>query len=503
MIRAVVFDLYDTLLRIDDAEFQRCLPRLEGTSRRAWVDFMREVLVVEPFADRGAFVDAVLARLHPGSDAAHRAEVMALLDRELASVRLLPGVLSLLSFLRRRGYRLGLISNAASPYVEPLARLGLAELFDVTLFSCDERRKKPEPGLYLAACERLGVAPHEALMVGDSLANDFEAPRRVGMSALLIGDSRHAALGAVAELGWRVLEHMEGMTDGDVPRRLLGPGDAIELGGRQGVLRSLEPLGDDEQGRYNLVAAASVDFGNGALERVFCKRFLHPESAHVEAFAHRLLGELGIATYAVGVLDLAEPVFVSAEAPGRKMGEEPITPGYAFEVGRHFAAGYLISNADLRPRNAFVSGPADAPRITMVDHEHCLLNLAIDVSEVPGRFDPRHLAALGAAELRSRVARRVLSELMVRRARRAFFETRGAPREITEAFRAGWYEVHRRAQERVGVLRDLVRSRLAVEPWLVVGTQAYRRAMLELDLDDMLERIAGDPAVAVAPALDK
>ncbi len=498
MIRAVVFDLYGTLLRIADPAFQRELAHIDRAALRRWVEVQREVLLVEPFASHGEFVAAVLEHVRPGSDDGERRRLEALLERELGSVETLPGVQSLLSFLDRRGVALGLITNSASPYRGPFERLGLAESFDAVLFSCEERARKPEPRLYAAVCARLGVEEGETLMVGDSLANDVAGPQAAGMTALLVGESRRAAaVPRTAHLGW--LRFAEG--GGLEP--LVGAGERVDLGGRQGILGALDPLGDDEQGRYNLVASSRVAWDDGTSSRVFLKRFLHPESAWVEAFTHVLLAELGICTYPVAVLERAEPIFVSAGAEGRKLGETmadvEITPALAREIGRHVCSGYLLPNADLRPRNAFLAGPPSEPRLVMVDHEHCLLNLALDSGGLDP-FDRAGLESLGKDLFDLRVARRVLTPATMRRARRQFFDTRGRP-DLAAAFRDGWLEVHRRAQARRDRLRELFATRLESGPPLVAGTQAYRRALTRFDVDDLLRRIDLDPLEASKPCV--
>ena len=69
------------------------------------------------------------------------------------------------------------------------------------------------------------------------------------------------------------------------------------------------------------------------------------------------------------------------------------------------------------------------------------------------------------------------------------------------AFREGWIAVHRRAQERAAAIHTRLAARLAQPPALVAGTLAYRRAVARFDLDDLMGRIALDPAAACAPCL--
>lgn len=513
--RAVVFDLYGTLLRIARPVFQREVSRLPPPARRAWVSFERDTLVVTPYDSHDEFVRVILERFHPDAGPERQAQALALLGQELDSVELFPGVRTLLQFLKRRGLRLGVLSNAASPYREPPARLGLSELFEAAVFSCDEGLRKPDPRLFAAICARLGVAPAEAVMVGDSLVNDARAAIAAGLRAVLVGRARAAGGGgrqpvpapvqapaprvvqAAAELAWWRLD----AEPWDEP--LLPPGEPLALAGRSGEMEALAPLADAEQGRYNLVARAAVRFAGDAARTVYVKRFLHPAAADVEELVHALLPELGIAACPIGVCRGKEPLLVAAAAPGEKLSEAGavVDAALAHEIGRHFACGFLLANADLRPRNAFLERAAGGPRLVMVDHEYCLLDRALDLDGLADPFDRHAIEALGEAELQRRVARLVLTPQTMRRARRQFFELRRGAGELAEAFRVGWVEVHRRAQRNAAAIRQRVAERLERQPALIAGTLAYRRALTRFDLDDLMRRIGLEPEAACAPCL--
>jgi putative hydrolase of the HAD superfamily len=488
-VRALVFDLYGTLLHLDARPFQRGIPRLVAADRRAWIEFLRDVLVVRPFADREAFVAAILERFPPrdGLDAAEaRRRALALLDEEIASARAEPAARSLLGFLRRRGFALALLTNSASPYREPFARSELAEAFDHVLFSCDLGAKKPAPASYRAALEALSVAPEEAIMLGDSLANDVTAPRALGLAALRLGEGGSR----FEDLAW-----IDGLERG-AGEPLAAPGRRVRLGALAGELTALRLLADGEQGRYNLVARVDVRWDEGWTEELYLKRYRHPEAAWIEEIARPLHAELGIETNRVEVQPGSEPLLLSRAVTGRKLGGEVPGPELAFEIGRHGASALLLANADLRPRNAFLTDQGGRPQLTMVDYEYTLFDRALDLSDLPGRFDPRWLARLSDEELARRGERRVVSKGAIQRTRRAFIDPRTASPQAIAAFRDGWREVHERARVAVGRIEAILRQRLAVDPPLVVGTESYRRAFLPLDVDDLKQRIALAPDAA-------
>jgi REG-2-like HAD superfamily hydrolase len=103
-----------------------------------------------------------------------------------SSYRLFDDAAPAIEAIRADGYRVGLISNFESWLDELLVELELGESFDVVAISALEGVEKPDPRLYETALERAGVAPSEAVHVGDSVKFDVEPAERLGMHPILI-----------------------------------------------------------------------------------------------------------------------------------------------------------------------------------------------------------------------------------------------------------------------------------------------------------------------------
>jgi putative hydrolase of the HAD superfamily len=92
--------------------------------------------------------------------------------------------------LRRYELKLGLVSNTARDLNEFVGHHGLD--VDAVLSSRAHGKTKPHETIFRAMLERLDVEPVGAAMVGDSLEDDVEGARAVGMRAFLIDrDGRH------------------------------------------------------------------------------------------------------------------------------------------------------------------------------------------------------------------------------------------------------------------------------------------------------------------------
>ncbi len=94
---------------------------------------------------------------------------------------LYPEAAEVLTALKGRGYRLGIIANQLPGTAQRLAGWGLLGAFEVVVASAEEGVSKPDPAIFRVALHRAGCLPHEAAMIGDRLDNDIVPAKAVGM----------------------------------------------------------------------------------------------------------------------------------------------------------------------------------------------------------------------------------------------------------------------------------------------------------------------------------
>ena len=193
MARAVLWDLDGTL--VDSAEFHwlswRDTMAAEGVS-----------LTYQQFLDTfGQKNDRILPGwLGSGADAARIRRVGDAKEaeyRRLASVhglRPLPGASSWVRRLRAQGWQQAVASSAPGENVGVMLRaLALDGMFEAIVSAEDVTRGKPDPQVFLAAAERLGV-PRDRCIVVEDAAVGVQAARSAGMRC--IGVSRAVVLDA-------------------------------------------------------------------------------------------------------------------------------------------------------------------------------------------------------------------------------------------------------------------------------------------------------------------
>ena len=101
-----------------------------------------------------------------------------------ANFELYDDVPDALAALRSAGLRIGLVSNSARDVREFARHHGLD--VDAGISSFHHGRTKPHASIFGAVLDLLGVEPPEAVMVGDTIADDIEGAVALGMRAILV-----------------------------------------------------------------------------------------------------------------------------------------------------------------------------------------------------------------------------------------------------------------------------------------------------------------------------
>ncbi|MFQ5619430.1 MAG: HAD family hydrolase [Rhodospirillales bacterium] len=222
-IRAVTFDLWDTLIRDDSDEPRRRAKGLrtkaderrqlvwEALDRRRPIAFddvrlaydvaeaafntlWKEHSITWTIAERLEVIFGGLGRTLPGDDDERLIEALGRMEVDIPPDPV-AGAREALEALSGR-YKLGVVSDTI---LTPGARLrdlleahGLKRYFAGFAFSDEVGHSKPDPAMFRSAAGQLGVEVTEMVHVGDRDHNDVRGPQALGMKAVLFTAVRDA-----------------------------------------------------------------------------------------------------------------------------------------------------------------------------------------------------------------------------------------------------------------------------------------------------------------------
>lgn len=193
MLRAVLFDLYDTLVRVDDAGLTA---KVATCAELATVDadvFRRGWFAVSMESNLGKYetIEARVGAVLRGVGRTPTADVVAAIagiERAFltAHVRPFPDAAGALGTLRADGLKLAIVSNASASAKIVMECCGLLPLVDAVVLSSDVGDVKPNPAIYYRTLDILEVPPAAGCFVGDGNDRELDGAKAVGLRAVLL-----------------------------------------------------------------------------------------------------------------------------------------------------------------------------------------------------------------------------------------------------------------------------------------------------------------------------
>ncbi len=206
MIKAVFFDLYQTLVRYEPPREEIEVKVLKDFDIEASPEMLKRPIVVadefiyneiarRPLSDRSTEEKMALYAQHQEIllreagikyDPKIIPNLLGAMMQSRMDLVLFDDVTPLLNDLKGRGLTLGLISNIEQDMTETLTKLKLPSWLGIIVTSQDAGAGKPRPEIFQEALRRAGVQPSEAIYIGDQYQVDIVGSRGAGMKGILI-----------------------------------------------------------------------------------------------------------------------------------------------------------------------------------------------------------------------------------------------------------------------------------------------------------------------------
>jgi HAD superfamily hydrolase (TIGR01662 family) len=197
-LKAVLFDVDFTLarpgpelgpegyVRVGERHGLRLEPaRYEAARDAAFVDLRRHPELEHDDEIWFRFTERIVRGMGGNADSAYACAVEITRGWERhENFDLYDDVKDAIAALRALRLRIGLVSNSSRDVAEFARHHGID--VDAGISSFHHGRTKPHASIFRAVLDLLGVEPAEAVMVGDTIADDIEGARALGMPAILV-----------------------------------------------------------------------------------------------------------------------------------------------------------------------------------------------------------------------------------------------------------------------------------------------------------------------------
>lgn len=188
--KAVLLDAFGTILQINPGKhpYRQLLKEGLKNGRRSSPDDVKNLMRFNGGLSEAA--DHLGISVHPS----RLAEIEKILEDEVSSIEAFPDALEAVALLQERSRLVAVCSNLAYPYGRAVKTL--FPTMDAFGFSYEIGLVKPDPRMYQATCEMIGVesdngfGENRVIMVGDSLRCDCHGPREVGITGIHLDRSK-------------------------------------------------------------------------------------------------------------------------------------------------------------------------------------------------------------------------------------------------------------------------------------------------------------------------
>ena len=170
MLKAVIFDMDGLMINSEIVTFD-CYKKVMGEMGLEIPLEFYVTLLGKPVTHAHERFHTVYGEDFPVEDVIKKVHLMLAETFQTQGVPLKPGLIELLTYLKENNYKTIVATSSNRARVDKiLAGAKIAQYFDDSICGDEVTKGKPNPEIFLKACEKLGVEPSEALVLEDSEA---------------------------------------------------------------------------------------------------------------------------------------------------------------------------------------------------------------------------------------------------------------------------------------------------------------------------------------------
>lgn len=179
MIKAVIFDIGDVLIT-NVHIYDYIVKELHLNKKKAFPFYVQAIEELEAGQiDETNFWVKLIEQLSINQPIPNPSPLIT----SHKNVKAVQNVIGIVIALKRKGYKLGLLSNTIKQHKEYIEKLGFFKHFNIRVFSYEVKKRKPFSEIYKLALQQLNVLPEETIFIDN---NDLfiKGAEKVGITGI-------------------------------------------------------------------------------------------------------------------------------------------------------------------------------------------------------------------------------------------------------------------------------------------------------------------------------
>lgn len=190
MLKAVIFDMDGLMIDSERVTFECYQEVLKDMNLTMDEEFYKTLLGKPTKGIHQRFYDGY-GNNFPIADVMKKVHAMMAERFEKEGVPVKKGLVSLLQYLKENSYKTIVATSSNRDRVDKiLKQAGITEYFDDSICGDEVTKGKPDPEIFLKACQKLGVSTDEAIVLEDSEAG-IQAGSTAGIRVICVPDMKY------------------------------------------------------------------------------------------------------------------------------------------------------------------------------------------------------------------------------------------------------------------------------------------------------------------------
>ena len=187
-----IFDFFGTLITDNIKVYNEIMSESFGLNVWDIKTKIRPFLYVRRFDSSREALESLLKHLKVEMTGEQKDRFFSRMEAWEKSLNLYNGAIEVLDELKKRGDKIGIISNDSTFIENIIQEKGIRDHVDIIVLSHEQGTMKPDKKIFQICLDKLKIKPGETIMIGDKIETDIITPKGLGMQPILFDpENRH------------------------------------------------------------------------------------------------------------------------------------------------------------------------------------------------------------------------------------------------------------------------------------------------------------------------
>jgi putative hydrolase of the HAD superfamily len=189
MKKGVIFDLWNTLVFKKGSNLTTQIADYYGIPFETAYEWIRMSSLVRNKSDKYYYLQMICQAAGVEFEEKDKKFFDDITENYHKECEIIENAIEVVHTLKNNGFKVALLSNSSEISHLVIEKLGIKNLFDVVVISCDYGFLKPDPRIFQITLDKLELSNKEVVMIGDKITTDVLGAKMLDIDIIYFNKS--------------------------------------------------------------------------------------------------------------------------------------------------------------------------------------------------------------------------------------------------------------------------------------------------------------------------